>query len=75
MERQLPKWIRTPSNGVCEWTGLSRGKMYQLIGGETPKVRSVSVAGEGKKRGVRLVELESLLNYINSCDPDGTGPG
>ena len=75
MEKQLPKWIRTPSNGVCEWIGLSKGKMYQLIGGETPKVRSVSVAGEGKKRGVRLVELESLLNYINSCDPDGTRPG
>ena len=67
MDKQLPKWIRTPTKGVCEWTGLSRGKIYQLIGGEHPKVKSVSVASEGRTRGVRLINLQSLLDYIDGC--------
>jgi hypothetical protein len=67
MNKQLPKWIRTPTKGVCEWTGLSRGKIYQLIGGKSPKVKSASVTSEGRIRGVRLINLQSLLDYIDSC--------
>jgi hypothetical protein len=57
-----PEWIRCPKTGRCQWTGLSRGKMYSLKWGG--KIRSVSLREPGRKHGVRLFHLQSILDYI-----------
>jgi hypothetical protein len=54
-----PSWARIPDaarEGVC------RSKLYQLI--REGKIRSVCLREEGKVRGTRLVNLQSLRDYI-----------
>ena len=71
-----PVWIRLPARGAfCPWTGLSRSSLLRLSAPmasnkRKPPVQSVLVACDGsarksaRKKGVRLVKLESLLSYI-----------
>ena len=64
-----PEWIRLPQGGPCPWTGLSRSKLHELIlpreqNGFKPPVRSVCLAPAGKTKGVRLIHLQSLLDYL-----------
>jgi len=56
------RWIRLPVRGYCPYTGLSRGHMYRLIG--TGVIRSANIVQPGNVRGVRLVWLPSVLEYI-----------
>jgi hypothetical protein len=63
--------IRIPVPGQrCTHTGLSRSSIYALItpsaaNGYRPPVAShVVKTSRQAKRGIRLVELESLLAYI-----------
>ena len=65
-----PIWIRPPSKGRCPHTSLGRSKFYQLI--SDGRVRSITLREPGSKKGVRLVELQSLLDYIESF---GAGDG
>ena len=65
-----PEWIRLPQGGLCPWTGLTRSKLYELIlpcakNGFQPPVRSVCLAPLGTKKGVRLIHLASLLDYLH----------
>jgi hypothetical protein len=68
----VPEFIRLPKGGHLEpFTGLSRSKLNELIlpskaNGFKPPVRSVSLRKTGQLRGVRLIVLESLLNYLRS---------
>ena len=71
-----PEWIRLPQGGLCPWTGLTRSKLYELIlpcakNGFQPAVRSVCLAPLGTKKGVRLIHLESLLNYLHELSEGG----
>jgi hypothetical protein len=65
-----PEFIRLPRPGMrCDWTGLSRSKLNQLIlpceaNCNNPPVKSVSLRIPGSKRGARLIALESLLTYL-----------
>ena len=65
-----PEFIRLPKDGkVCPYTGLSRGKLYQLIlpspeNHHNPPVRSVCLRPRGAVNGVRLIHLDSLLGYL-----------
>lgn len=64
-----PVWVRLPKAGQqCPYTGLSRAKIYQLIAGASPLVRSVVVPNGSSRgsRGTRLINLDSLLNYIEN---------
>lgn len=67
-----PEWIRMPGNkGRCPYTGLGRSLLYTLVtpcaaNGHMPPVRSVSVRRRGNMRGVRLIHLQSLLDYLDS---------
>ena len=68
-----PKLIRLPKQGVpCEWTGLSRAKMAQLVVPSkenefSPPVRSVSLGPDkGSKGWTRLVYFDSLMAYLDS---------
>ena len=74
--RNAPEWIRLPKKGVCPFTQLSRAKIYTLItptaeNGHCPPVRSVSLRSRGAARGTRLVNYDSLMDYIRSHDSHG----
>lgn len=56
------RWIRIPKKGYCEWCGLSRSHLFWLVA--EGKVRSVSLKKPGNQRGVRLVWLPSVFEYI-----------
>ena len=62
----LPSFIRLPAERErCPWTGMSRGTMNMLVLGDKPPVRSVVLRQPGSKRGVRLIQLSSLLAYLH----------
>jgi hypothetical protein len=74
-----PEWIRLPKVGSqCNWTGLSRSKLNELIlptkaNRFTPAVKSICLRKEGAARGGRLVHLRSLLSYLaNIADKEGS---
>ena len=69
----ISEWIRLPPAGQREPnSGLSRAKLNQLIlptaGNPHPPVRSVSVRLPHQSRGVRLIHLPSLLEYLQSLE-------
>jgi len=67
----IPLWIRLPRPGTrCPYTGLSRGTMIELVlpcpvNGHRPPVRSVCLRKRGAQRGIRLVNGESLADYLD----------
>ena len=66
-----PVWVRPPQPGKFEYfSGLSRGKMYQAEA--LGYVRSVSLKPPGAERGVKLFNLQSLLDYIDSVANQST---
>lgn len=70
-DSRSPRYIRLPKGGqVCPWTSLNRSSMYELITPTeempTPPVKSVSLKKPGKTRGIRLIDLGSLLEYLDS---------
>lgn len=67
-----PEFIRIPRPGTtCPYTGLSRSCFFEVIA--DGKVRSFSLRKRGRARGVRLVELQSLIDYIRRHE-DGSPP-
>lgn len=71
-----PEWIRLPKSGRCPFTGLSRSKLYDLVGdteanGHRPPVKSVVVRKRGAMRGVRLISYDSLMAYLASIGAHG----
>ncbi len=67
----MPEFIRLPKPGhLCSWTGLSRSKLNELIlpcpfNAHKPPVRSVCLRRQGAVKGTRLIDLASLLAYLN----------
>ena len=66
-----PEFIRLPKNGLCPWSGLSRAKQNELIlpsaaNGYKPPVKSVSLRKPGAAKGVRLIYLRSLLDFLRA---------
>ena len=66
-----PKFIRLPKAGTtCPYTGLTRAVLNTLIlptadNGHVPPVRSFCLRRfADAKKGVRLIEFESLIAYI-----------
>ena len=68
-----PVYMRVPRKGeYCRLTGLCRTAICELIGGANPRVKSVSVKpGGAATRGTRLVDVRSLLSWIESHAVDG----
>ena len=75
MNRQLPSGLSKDNTSFIEpeflrvkdvekMFGLKRGKLYPLI--REGAVISKSLRTRGTIRGVRLVSVDSLRNYINS---------
>jgi len=64
-----PEYIRLPRAGqLCAWTGLTRGKLNDLIlprpWTPVPPVKSFNATEGDRKKGTRLIVLESLLGYL-----------
>lgn len=68
----LPEFLRLPRvRERCPITGMSRASMNQLILGPDAPVRSICVIRPGGKRGIRLVETRSLLEYLQHFAKEG----
>ena len=68
---ERPEFIRLPKGGAEHFTGLTRSKLNALIlpcaeNNQKPPVRSVCLRQPGRQKGVRLIHLKSLLDYLNS---------
>ena len=55
-----PKWLRIKD--AVRYSGLSRTMIYELIKSNSIKTANLSL--EGRKRGVRLISVESLDEFI-----------
>ena len=58
------RWIRLPKKGHCPYTGVTRAFYYELI--KRGAIKSASLKKPGQLRGVRLVWLPSVLEYIEN---------
>lgn len=56
------RWIRLPARGPCPFCGLTRAHLYQLI--NEAKIKSACLRKPGALKGVRLIWLPSVLDYI-----------
>jgi len=68
---ERPEFIRLPKGGPEHYTGLTRSKLNALVlpcpeNNGKPPVRSVCLRQPGRQKGVRLIHLKSLLDYLNS---------
>lgn len=67
-----PEFIRLPRSGhKCSITGLSRSALNSLIlpseqNAHSPPVRSHVIKRPGAKTGIRLIEYQSLIEYIRN---------
>jgi hypothetical protein len=67
-----PEFIRLPKPSSCDpWTSLSRSTLNLLVlpcreNDYRPPVRSCTLRRKGTTKGVRLIDLQSLLDYINA---------
>jgi hypothetical protein len=63
----VSNWIRLPKPGEHEpHTGLGRSVLTRLC--VEGKVKSISLKEPGKARGCRLLNLPSLLSYLESLE-------
>lgn len=63
----LPEYIRLPKSGTrCPFSGLSRSGLNALVLGSNPPVKSRCVKRRFAVRGVRLINLQSLLDFIEA---------
>lgn len=61
----LPVWVRGPQKGPEHYSGFSRAYLYELK--DRNLIISKSIRAPGRLRGVRLFNLKSILDYIDSC--------
>jgi excisionase family DNA binding protein len=57
-----PIWLRVPQ--AVQLTGLSRSKVYELLGAGA--IRSASLRDPGQRHAVRLIDRADLLAFIES---------
>ena len=73
----LPEFIRLPRPGMlCNWTGLSRSKLNELIlrcpaNDFKAPVQSVCLRRRGAAKGARLINLQSLLEHLRRHSEGG----
>ena len=60
-ENTRPEWLRIPS--AIKIFGISRTKLYELIGQR--KIKSVSLRERGQIRGTRLLSYDSMMEYLD----------
>jgi len=65
-DRGLPVWVRATKSGQEYYTGLSRGKLYQLA--SRGLIRSFSLRDPGNLKGCRFFHLQSILDYLEQAE-------
>lgn len=60
--RDYPEWLRVKE--ACEYSRLSKPKLYQLI--NAGRIKSVSLRERGQIRGTRLISSDSLRAFLES---------
>lgn len=64
-----PEFVRLPPvRGRCPISGLCRSTLNNLVLGDNPPVKSVVLRRRGALRGIRLINVDSLLTYLHSYD-------
>jgi hypothetical protein len=58
----LPVYVRPPARGQEYFSGFSRSKLYKLE--RCGKIKGRSLKEPGKRWGVKLYHLGSILDYI-----------
>jgi len=74
----LPAYVRLPSGGQEHYSGLCRSFLSGVIlpteeNGHNPPVRSICLRKPGRARGVRLIHLQSLLDWIRAQETSKSG--
>ncbi len=70
-----PEWVRLPThNGKCPYSSLSRSALYILISPSrenryNPPVRSICLRRKDTAWDVRLVHVQSLLDFLEAQQP------
>jgi hypothetical protein len=65
-EALRPVWIRAPKPGETDhYCGLGRGKLYQFEAAGL--IKTASLKPPGAVRGVKLFNLKSVLDLVESC--------
>jgi hypothetical protein len=64
--RGLPVWIRANKNGQEFYSGLSRAKLYELVGRGV--IRSFSLREPGNLKGCRFFHLQSILDFLERAE-------
>ena len=64
-----PEWLRIPS--AVKIFGISRTKLYELIGKQ--KIKSVSLRERGQIRGTRLLSYDSIMKYLDQLSKTQQG--
>jgi hypothetical protein len=54
------RWLRIPA--ATAYSGLSRARLYVLLA--EGQIKSASICGRGKRRGIRIVDKESLDAFL-----------
>jgi hypothetical protein len=62
-----PRWLRVPA--AVSYSGLSRAKLYVALA--EGLIRSASITSRGKRRGIRVVDRESIDEYLSSLTKGG----
>ena len=64
-EGKYEQWVRLPTKPGERLQGLSRAFIYILI--NEGQVKSACIKKPGKLTGIRLIWLQSLMDYIEGC--------
>ncbi len=62
--RLEPEFLRV--KGVELMFGTKRGKLYALI--NEGKIKSKTLRSRGNVRGIRLIDIQSIREFINSSE-------
>ena len=58
----LPVWVRPPNQGYERYSALSRTMLYGLA--KAGRIKSVALKQPHQLRGIRLLNLPSILEHI-----------
>ena len=57
-----PRWMKVPA--AVRYSGLSRARLYILLA--SGEIRSASVRFNGKERGCRIIDRESIDEFLSN---------
>jgi hypothetical protein len=55
-----PRWLKVPA--AVSYSGINRAKLYILLA--EGQIKSASVRSKGSRRGIRVVDRESIDKYL-----------